>query len=163
MEVTRQDIAVIVTNIIGFLIVLGILRKYAWGPLIGFMEDRRRHIADELSTIDRQKSEVDKLREEFAEKLNEIDALKRGRIQEGAAEAQRLADSIKGEARRDAQDIRDRAQADAERELAKARAELRNNIADMSVRVAEVLLGEQVDAAKHRELIARSIDEMGRA
>ena len=163
MEVTRQDIAVIVTNIIGFLIVLWILRRFAWGPLLGFLEDRRRGIADEFATIDRKKSEAEKLREEFSEKLKEIEAIKRARIQEGAAEAQRLADSIKNEARQDAQEIRDRARGDATRELESARASLRDYLVDSTVTAAEKILREKLDAQKHRELIARSIDEMSKS
>jgi F-type H+-transporting ATPase subunit b len=106
---------------------------------------------------------VDELKQEFADKLKEIDSLKRQRIQEGAAEAQRLADSIKGEARREAQEIRERAQVDAHRELDKARAELRNYIVDSTIRATEVLIGERLDDAKHRDLIGRSIEEMSRA
>lgn len=157
------DFAVIVTNILGFLIVLWVLGKFAWGPLLTFLEERRRHIADELTTISRQKAEVDELRQEFAEKLKEIEALKRQRIQEGAAEAQRLADSIKGDARREAQEIRERAQADAQRELDQARAELRNYIVENTIGATEKLIKERLDDGKHRDLIGRSIEEMSRA
>lgn len=163
MEITRQDIAVLVTNFLGFLIVLAILKRFAWGPLLAFLEERRQRIADDFKAIDRQKAEVEGLREEFSSKLKEIDAVKRARIQEGIAEAQRVADSIKSEARRDAQDIRDRALEDATREAERARAELRDYLVDNTVRAAEKVLREKLDASKHRELITRSIDEMGKA
>lgn len=157
------DLAVIVTNILGFLVVLWVLRKFAWGPLVAFLEDRRRRIADEFATIDRQKADVEELRDEFQDKLKEIEALKRAEIQKGAAEAQKLADSIKSEARREAQELRDKSTSDAHRELEKARAEFRDFIADMTVRTTEKLIGENLDDAKHREMIARSIEEMGKA
>jgi len=163
MQVTRQDIAVIVTNILGFLIVLWILRKFAWGPLLAFIDERRHRISEEFSAIDKQRSDVAQLRAEFSGKLKEIDSLKRASIQEGAAEAQKLADAIKTEARHEAQDIRDRAREDAHRELEKARVELRDHVVDLTVRAAEKIIEERLDAPKHRELIARSIDQMGKA
>ena len=163
MEVTGRDLAVIVTNILGFFLVLAILKKYAWGPLLNFLEDRRLRIADEFKTIDRQKSEVDQLREDFATKLKEIDGLKREKIQEGAAEGQAVAESLKAEARRDADDLRERARADATRELDVARAQLRDYIVGTTLTATEKIIQERLDADKHRQLIAASIDEMGKA
>jgi F-type H+-transporting ATPase subunit b len=163
MEVTGRDLAVIVTNIIGFLLVLAILRRYAWGPLLNFLEDRRLRIADEFKTIDRQKSEVDQLREDFAAKLKEIDALKREKIQEGASEGHSLAESIKADARKEAEDLRERARADAEREYQAARAQLRDYIVGTTLTATEKIIRERLDEEKHRQLIAASIDEMGKA
>lgn len=163
MEVTGVDLAVIVTNILGFFIVLAILKKYAWGPLLSFLEDRRLRIADEFKAIDRQKSEVEQLRDDFAAKLKEIEGLKREKIQEGAAEGQSLAESLKAVARREAEDHRQRAKADATRELESARAELRDFIVATTLTATEKIIQERLDEQKHRQLIAASIDEMGKA
>ncbi len=163
MHVTQQDIAVVVTNIIGFLVVLWILRRFAWGPLLRFLEDRRRRIADEFASIDRGKSEANKLRGEYEEKLKEIDALKRSRIQEGVAEAQKIAESIKAESRREADDIRERARESAHDELRKARVQLRDEIVEMTIRSTEKIIRDRLDDAKHRELISRMLDSMGKA
>ena len=163
MQVTQQDIAVIVTNIFGFLIVLWVLRKFAWGPLMQFLEDRRRRIADEFATIDRDKSQAGRLRGEYEEKLKEIEAVKRARIQEGVSEAQQIAETIKAESRRVADEIRDRARDSAQRELDKARIELRDEIVEMTIRSTEKIIQERLDDAKHRELIAKTIDGVGKA
>jgi len=163
MEVTGKDLAVIVTNILGFLVVLAILKKYAWTPLLGFLEDRRLRIADEFKTIDRQKAEVEQLRGDYTAKLKEIDALKREKLQEGASEGQAVAESLKADARRDADDLRQRARADAQRELEMARAELRDFIVGSTLRATEKIIRERLDESKHRDLIAASIDEMGKA
>jgi F-type H+-transporting ATPase subunit b len=157
------DIAVLVTNILGFLLVLWILRKYAWGPILSFLEERRRHIADEFSAIDRDKAEAEQLKSEFHDQLAEIDNLKRTKIQEGASEAQELADSIKGDARREAQELRERARADAQREQEKARIQLRDHIVDMTVRSSEKLIREKLNDSKHRDLISKFIEDLGRA
>lgn len=163
MEVTGLDLAVIVTNILGFLVVLAILKKYAWGPLLSFLEDRRLRIADEFKTIDRQKSEVEQLREDFAAKLKEIEGLKREKIQEGAAEGHSVAESLKSDARREAEDLRERARADARRELESARGDLRDFIVGATLTATEKIIRERLDEQKHRQLIAASIDEMGKA
>lgn len=159
----RETIAVIVTNIIGFFIVLAILKRYAWGPILGFLEDRRRQIADEFATIDRQKSDAEELKDEYVDKLSEIDALKRSRIQEGAAEAQKLAEAIKNDARKEAMEIREKSRDDALRELDKARVQLRDHMVDMTVTSAEKLIRKDLDDAKHRELINQFIEQMSKA
>jgi F-type H+-transporting ATPase subunit b len=162
MNPSWRDFAAIATNIVGFLLVVWILRRWAWGPILGFLEERRRRIADEFGAIDRGKAEAQKLHAEFTEKLKEIDAIRRARIQEGVAEAQKLAESIKGEARRDAREIRERAQDDARREYEKARALLRDDIVELTMRSTEKLVREKLDDAKNRELVARYVDDLSK-
>lgn len=55
---------VLVTQIIGFLIVLWVLRRYAWGPVLGMLEDRRVRIANEVANAERLRQEAMALKAE---------------------------------------------------------------------------------------------------
>ena len=48
----------LLTHAVGFLITLWILKKFAWGPLLGLMEERRNRIVDEFKRIDDEKAKV---------------------------------------------------------------------------------------------------------
>ena len=52
------DIRQVLTQILGFLLMVWILRRYAWGPLIGMLEARREKIAGDFKAADRAKAEA---------------------------------------------------------------------------------------------------------
>lgn len=157
---TQQAIAQILTQIVAFLILLWVLKKFAWKPLVGMLEERRKRIADEFKRIDEMEQQVKELREEYEAKLRNIDAEARGKIQEAIKEGRRMAREITDNARVEAQQILERARQGLELEIARARAELRDDIVDLVLITTEKLLRERLDEAKHRELIASFIDDL---
>ena len=52
------DIRQVITQILGFLLMVWILRRYAWGPLMGMLEARREKIAGEFKEADRLRGEA---------------------------------------------------------------------------------------------------------
>ena len=60
MELVRIDI--IVTQIIGFLIVLWVLKRYAWGPVLGMLEERRARIAKNVSDAENLRQDAERLK-----------------------------------------------------------------------------------------------------
>ena len=51
----------LVTHAVGFLITLWILKKFAWGPLLHMLDERRKNISGEFEKIEHKKEEVTKL------------------------------------------------------------------------------------------------------
>lgn len=150
----------ILTQIVAFLIVLWILRKYAWGKLLDFMEKRRELIASEFEQIDKSKSDVEALRAKYEKELADIETTRRHRIQQAMSEASELAASIKEEARKDAVAARLKTKQDIELELDKANVALRDRMVDAVLAATERLIREHLDADKHRRLIDRFLDEV---
>ena len=54
------DIRQVVTQILGFLLMVWILRRYAWGPVMSMLEARREKIAGEFKEADRLKAEAER-------------------------------------------------------------------------------------------------------
>ena len=92
---------VIFTQVVGFLIVLGLLKKYAWGKLLDFIEHRRETIAAEFEGIEKSKQDVAGLRQNLENELADIEQTRRAKIQEAATEAHKLANDIKEDARKE--------------------------------------------------------------
>lgn len=155
------DWRVVGTQIIGFLIVLAILRRFAWGPITQMLEDRRARIAGEYDQIEGQRREVEGLKAELHQKLQEIEAEARTRIQEAVKEGEALGAQLREKAREDAQGILTRAEEQILRDRDKAQVALRNDVVGMVVRATERVLVKQLDQAEQRRQIESFIADLG--
>ena len=155
------DPKILVTQIVGFLIVLWVLKRYAWKPVLGLLEERRARIAADVASAQRLRDEAERVKAELEEQLKGIDAQARQRIQAAVAEGQKVAEEIRTTALRDARSITEKAKADLEMEYKKARAQLRDEMVGMSLDAAERLLEQRMDAPEHKKLVERFLDELG--
>jgi F-type H+-transporting ATPase subunit b len=143
----------IVTHIIGFLLAVGLLKKYAWGHLLGFVEKRRQTIANSFDEIEKGKAEVEAQRSTLDQEMEKIEDTRRQRIAEAAQEAESLANDIKEEARREAVATREKTKQDVSIELDKANEILKDRMIDAVLTTTEKLLTERLDKSKHHKLI----------
>lgn len=150
----------IVTHIIGFLIVVWLLRKYAWSKLLGMMEERRQKIETSFQEIDDAKAEVETQRAAYEAELANIEELRRDKIQKAAQEANQLATEIREEARRETVKMREKAKEDIERDVDKANVALRDNMVDAVITATEKVIRERLDRDKHSKLIEDLLKEV---
>jgi F-type H+-transporting ATPase subunit b len=154
----RYDI--LITQMLGFLIVFWVLRRYAWGPLMGMLEERRMRIATEVQTTEKLRREAEALKAEFENQLRNIEAQARQRIQEAVAEGQKVAEEIKATAHTEAQAITQKAKASVEMEYKRARVELRAEIVNTALGAAERLLEKSLDTEEHRTMVDRFLTDL---
>jgi F-type H+-transporting ATPase subunit b len=152
--------SVILTQAVGFIIVLLLLKKYAWGKLLDFIDSRRESIAKEFDDIDRGKEEVDRLKSEYDKELANIEETRRLKIQEAAKEANKLAGDMKDEARQETLAMRQKVENDIQLELDKANVQLRDQMVSAVIITTEKLIRERLDSDKHRQLIREFLSEV---
>lgn len=152
------NIQLFITHFIGFLIAVWILKKYAWGPLLNLLDERREKIKTEFDNIDAGKAEVEKLTAEYDAKLREIDNERRQKLTEAVNEGKKIADEMKTAAQQEAKQIHAKERDELDRDVAKAKVTLKDDMVNMTVAAASKIINEKLDDAKHRELIARFID-----
>jgi F-type H+-transporting ATPase subunit b len=155
------DIRQVITQILGFLLMVWILRRYAWGPVMSMLEARREKIAGEFKEADRLKAEAQGLKTRYETELKGIDAQARQRIQEAVAEGQRVAGEIKTQAQKDAAVRLERAADEIVREREKAKETLKQQVVALSIRTAEKILRQKLDDPAQRKLAGEFIDEVG--
>src|SRR6266850_4239454 len=155
------DIKQVATQILGFLLLLWGLRRWAWGPVLGMLEARRQKIAGEFEEAERRKTEALELKARYEQDLRGIEAQARQRIQQAVTEGQKVAAEIKGQAQADAQQRLTRAEDEIAREREKAKEILKEHIIRLSVRTAEKILREKLDDKAQRKLAAEFIDDVG--
>ncbi len=153
----------LLSPLVGFVITVWILKRYAWGPLLAIMEERRNKIKQEFDNIEVEKTMVSELTAEYEAKLKDIDAERRAKLVEGVNEGKKIAENIKAEARDDATQISIKAKDELERDVAKAKVQLKNDMVTMTITAAEKIINEKLDDPKHRELIGNFIDNVEKA
>jgi F-type H+-transporting ATPase subunit b len=147
------EIKVILTQIAGFLIVLWVLRKYAWGPILAHLEERREKIRGSFADIDSQKGEVAALKAQYEGELRKIDAMARQRINEVMADAQKMAAEIEASARDRSRAELDKLKEDIEREYHAARIRLKEEIVNVALTASEKMVREKLDKDRQRKLV----------
>ncbi|MBU8933674.1 MAG: F0F1 ATP synthase subunit B [candidate division Zixibacteria bacterium] len=160
MDVSWQQL---LTHALGFLITVVILKKFAWGPLLSILEERRQKIADEFQSIEDEKAKADMLLGEYESKLKDIDSERRTKLVEAVDEGKKIAAKIESDAREKAREIDAKSKADLKRDIAKAKVQLKNEMVAITMTAAEKILAEKLDDEKNRELIGRFIENVEKA
>ncbi len=152
----------ILTQALGFIILLFLLKKFAWKPLLSLLDERRDKISSEFENIERVKTELARLGDDYKAKLSDIDAQARQKIQEAVSEGQRIAVELQEKAREDANKALEKAKANIELEVAKARAELRSQMTSIAIKAAEKILKEDLNDERHNRLVMGFIENVER-
>lgn len=145
----------IIVQILGFLVMLWVMKKYGWIPLLEILENRRKKIEGEFDAIAAQKEEVKKLGLEYEAKLKSIDAEARRKIQEG----HKMGLKIQEEAHVRAKELLKKTQLEMENELVKVKNQLKNDVVTLVIRTTEKVLHENLDISDQRKLISNFIEE----
>lgn len=151
---------IFITHTIGFLVTLWILKKFAWGPLLGLLDERREKIKSEFQKIEDDRADVEKLTAEYEAKLREIENERRAALTEAINEGKKVAEEIKVTAHKEATQIVEKAKSELDRDVAKAKVQLKNDMVAMTLNAAGKIIDEKLDDDKHRQLISNFIDSV---
>lgn len=150
-----------IINTLWYLIVFSILllavKNYAWGPVKDMMEKRRQKVIDDLdqAASDRKKAETLANEREAALKNSRQEATQI--LSDAKSNAQKTGKQIVSEANNEASAIRERAKADAAQAKTDALNEARDEVADLSVTIAEKVIAKNLSAADQKDLVDQFI------
>jgi F-type H+-transporting ATPase subunit b len=149
----------VLVSIVNFLVILYLLRRYLWGPILTVLATRAEKIREGLEMAEAARAERERMKAEVERLLADArrDAQAIAERMTKAAEA--AAADIRAQAKTEADRIRERGREDAKQLHDQALAQLRTELAGMVVLAASRVLGREVKAEQHRELIERSLDE----
>lgn len=156
----RVEIDQIITQIISFLIILWILSRYAWKPLLKLLDDRKEKIRADWSEIDKQKMDAQKLISEYQEKLKQLDIQALQKMNQVIEEAKVQSQAIQEEAHRQAKVIILHAQEDLQKEFQQAKVKMKREMIDIALSAAEKVLEKNVDREEQKKYLDSLIDRM---
>ncbi len=155
------DIKLVLTQILGFIIMVWILGRFAWGPIVANLEARRQKIAADFAEADRRQHAADELKAKYEQELRGIAAQARARMQEAIGEGQKVAEEIKVQAQAEAQARLQRGREEMDRERENAKEQVKQQVIGLSIRTAEKILRAKLDDPAQRRLAGEFIDEVG--
>jgi F-type H+-transporting ATPase subunit b len=149
----------LIAQLLIFLVMLGVLYRFAWGPLLRILNERRARIAQGVEATQRAMQELEAAEREREAKLEEARKEAQAMLDRITKQAEDLRKELEAKAREQAEALLVKARAEIQQERQKAVQDLRSQVADLAVMAAGRIIGESLDAKKHRELIERAIEE----
>jgi F-type H+-transporting ATPase subunit b len=151
----------IIFQLAAFLVLLALLRKYAFGPLMGIMKTREEHIANEIKSAEENHLEAKKLAAEQREliKQSRVDASQLIENAKKLGEEQK--DEIIRIARSEAERLKESAKQEIQQEKEQAVTALREQVASLSVLIASKVIEKELSEQDQEKLINEYIKEVG--
>ncbi len=147
-------------TIVIFLLVLFILGKFAWGPILGLMEEREAGIRRSIADAREMREESEKLLEEHRKQLAEARRQAQELVAEGREIGERVRKEAEASAREEAERILERARREIERERDRALETIRAEAVDLALAGAAQLLDQKLDRERDRDLIETYLKKM---
>lgn len=147
-------------TILIFIILVLILKKYAWKPLLKSLHDREQGIKDSVEKAENMKLDALKILEENKKLLAKADEESRKILNESKQLAEKVRAELMGKAQEDAQKVIKQALAEIEREKISALNELKDEIASLAVGAAGRIIDENLDENKQKKIIDDFINQI---
>ena len=158
MELVTPEIGLIFWTTVVFSLLLVVLKKYAWKPILSAVDERNKSIEDALKAADKAKEEMLSLNADNERILMEAKKERDVLLKEGREIKDNIIAEAKDKAKIESDKILITAKEQINNEKMKAITELKNQVAEMSIDIAEkILKSELSDKNKQKELIAEAL------
>lgn len=163
MQLLTPGLGLIFWNTLIFLVVLILLRKYAWKPILKALDDREKTIDDSLKTAERTKEEMNALKSEHEEMLQQAKQERMAIIGEANRIKEQIITEAKEKAGAEAAKITEDARREIENRKMEAIVDVKNQIGAMVVEMSEKVLRKQLEnKTEQEEYIRRLADDIAR-
>ncbi len=157
MELLLPGLGLLIWTLIAFIVVLVILKKFAWTPILKGLKDRETNIADAIASAEKVKAEMAALK-------NENEALLAKAREERAImikEAKETGDKMIADAQSKAKTEYDRIVADAQNAIDQQKnaaiIDVKNKVGNLVIEVAEKVLRKQLDNKPQQETYIKEL------
>lgn len=151
----------ILFQLVMFAILLALLKKFAWAPLMGMMKQREEHIANEINAAESSRLEAKKLVEEQRNMLKDARVEAQSLIESAKKQGDVQREEIIATARTEAERIKETAKLEIEQQKEKAVAAIREQVASLSVLIASKVIEKELTTKDQDKLINQYIQEAG--
>lgn len=154
------DIGSAVCNIAIFLGVFAILSKFVWPVILGGLQAREDKIHNDLESAEKANTDAKGLLADYQAKLDDAAGQVQAMLTQARKESEAAGQRIVTEAKAEAERQRERAIADIETAKKVALSELAGQTSDMAISVAKQVVGRELRAEDHAELIRKSLERL---
>lgn len=160
-DILIPKMAEFVPALIAFLVILVVMKKLVWPPVLEMMERRQEKIQADLDAAERSKLEAAEEAKSYEAKIfdahHEADAI----VAKAKKEAEEVRSAVLAKAQREAADIIAKAHGAVDSERHKAMIELSSSVVDLSVEIASKIIGNDLSEDEQRKLAEKYLAEVG--
>ncbi len=156
----QPDPGLFLWTILTFLVLLVLLAKFAWKPLLALLDRREEMIRQSLDDAEKAKHELQRLQQESKEILSKARVEAQSILAKSRSEAEKLKGEIRQEAKVQADSILRDAEKQIQVETEKAIAGIKNEVVDLSLLVASKLIKKNLSKEDNQSLIEESLKQV---
>lgn len=162
-QLVQPDPGLFIWTILTFLVLLGLLAKFAWRPLLQALDSRQAAITKSLDDAQQARVELERLQRESAQIIREARVEAESIVSRSRSDAERLKEEMKQSARSEAATIVKNAERQIELETQRALQQIRHEAVDLSVMIASKLIQRNLSKEDNEKLIEEALKQVSKA
>lgn len=156
----NPDKGLIIWTIMSFLILVGLLKAFAWGPLLHSIEEREAKMREERGRAEKARSEAERIQKELEARLGQAADEARAVLAQAGKDGETLRATLKVQAEAEAKALLEKARAQLDEDRRRIVGELRQEVASLSVLAAERLVKKSVDQGVQKAVLDQFFGEL---
>ncbi len=152
--------ATLIAQILNFLVLLAILAKFAYKPLLKAMDDRRNRIINDLDSAEQTRLDAEALKEQYAEQLAGARQEATEIVNKANQIAQNLHDELVEQARVEQEALMATSKERIEQEKQQALLDIRSEVIKLSTLIAGKIVNQKLNSANDQKLVADIADDV---
>lgn len=159
-KLLNPDFGLTLWTMMSFLILVGLLKAFAWGPLLHAVEEREAKMRDERERAEKARSEAERIQRELEARLAQAADEARGILAKVGIEAEALRARLKGDAEGEAKMLLDKTRAQLDEDRRRIISDLRKEVSELSLLAAERLVKKTVDQQTQKTVLDQFFAEL---
>ena len=156
----QPDPGLFIWTILTFVVLVALLGKFAWGPLLGALDRRQAMITKSLDDAQKAKQELERLQQESTRIVTEARVEAEQIVSRSRSDAEQLREEIKQRSRAEAAAIVKTAEKQIQQETARALQQIRHEAVELSVAIASKILQRNVSKEDNERLIEETLKQV---
>lgn len=147
-------------TIVSFVILLLLLKKVAWEPILKALDEREKGIKDNIDAAKRAREDADKSLAEYKEKLKEAHAEAQDLVVKARVDAEHIREELIAKSKAEADALIQRAIKEIDSKRQEAISQIRGEIASLVILSAEKIITKSLNDDDHKRLVMQSLENL---
>jgi F-type H+-transporting ATPase subunit b len=160
--IVPQDYGLQIWTLVTFLILLGLLAKFAFKPIAQALDRRGETIKKSIDEAEKQRAEAKQLMDDYRKQLAEARTEANKILEEARGLGENVRKEVVEKANAEASALLQRSQEELQRQKEKGVQELKDTVASLSVQIASKVIEKELNEAGHRQLVENLIKDLAK-
>ena len=156
----QLDPGLFIWTVLTFLLLLTVLAKFAWKPLLSMLDERQRSIEDSLLSAEKARKELEGINKDSEAIISKAKTEAQSIVTDAKSAAEKLKEDIIAKANQEASGQLEKAKNQIGTEKDKALLEIRKEVVDLSINVAEKIIKKNISKDDNTAIINESIEKL---